>query len=104
MSGVMWAEFQLTKKQAVEIADRELWKKWNDKELVRMQLFQKRLLVPLDQFQMAVQRCIGRPVWTHELGMESSLFRIQKDFLKEDLPPSEEEILKMIPEDIIYTN
>lgn len=35
-------------------------------EIVSFQLFEKRLCMPFDQFQAAVESTLGRPVWTHE--------------------------------------
>ena len=54
-------------------------------------------IMPFDVFHLALEKTIGRPVFTHE-------FALNLDGLKEELfgeknPPTLEEILNMIPED-----
>jgi hypothetical protein len=58
---------QVTKEEAIAIFDSELWKNWSNEEKVKVQLFQKRLLMPFPEFHKALEKVLGRSIWTHEL-------------------------------------
>ena len=67
-------DLKLSKQQAIEMARNGSYKKWNDFELVQRQLFTARLFVPsFDIFHEAVEKVLGRPVWTHEFASSSNL-------------------------------
>ena len=60
---------QLTKEQAIACADNELWKSLDMNQRASFQLQQNLLCMPFEEFHKAVEKSLGRPVFTHELGM-----------------------------------
>lgn len=85
---------QLTKKQAIAIAENGEWKDWTDEEVVRFQLYQKRLCMDLSRFHKALEKVLGRPVFLHEMKDFESL---QQEYEGKKLAPTFEEIINMIP-------
>lgn len=55
-------------------------------EIVSFQLFEKRLCMPFDQFQAAVESALGRPVWTHEFASPKCLREEFLEKLRQDNP------------------
>ena len=60
---------QLTKKQAIAFHDNEQWKGMSYKQIATLQINQEILCVPFSVFHEAVEKTIGRPVFTHEFGV-----------------------------------
>lgn len=60
---------QLTRDEAVALYESGKWKTWPAAELAVFQLQQDRLCVPFDAFHGAVEKLLGRPVYTHEFGL-----------------------------------
>ena len=59
---------------------------------------QKTLLcMPFDVFHQAVEKTLGRPVYTHEFGLNYE--GIKAELLDGADPPSLEDILNLIPEE-----
>ena len=85
---------QLTKEQALEIAQSGIWKTWTDEEVVKFQLYQKRLCMDFSKFHEAIEKVLGRPVWTHEFAYPEFLQQEYEGFRPK---PSFEEIFNMIP-------
>jgi len=56
----------MTKKEALEFHDSGKWKDMSHKELALFQLKEEKLCVPFSTFHEAVEKAIGRPVFTHE--------------------------------------
>jgi hypothetical protein len=87
---------QLTREQAIAIAESKVWENWNDEQVVRFQLFQKYLCMPFDRFHQAIEKVLNRPVYTHEFGMMSAI-NLKKEYLGVKDPPTFEEIIDLIP-------
>lgn len=87
---------QLTKKQALAFYDSKVWETWTDEQIVRFQLFQRLLCIPFSRFHEAVEKVLGRPVFTHEFAAEG---HIEKEYLGEKPAPTFDEILALIPKD-----
>lgn len=87
---------QITKEQAIEIYDSGIWKEWSDEQIVRFQLFQDKLAVPFGRFHEAVEKVLGRSVWTHEFAGRDELVR---EYLGAKQAPTFDEIMNMIPEE-----
>lgn len=68
-----WAEVQVTKEQAIAIAESNIWKEWNSEQTVRFQLFQKRLCMDFSHFHGCVEDVLGRSVFTHEFADRDNL-------------------------------
>lgn len=94
---------QITKQQALAIYYSGVWKSWSDDEIVRFQLYQKRLAVEFRRFHEAVEAVLGRPVWTHEFADWKCL---QAKYEGERDAPTMDEIIDMIPVEkrILITN
>lgn len=88
---------QLTKEQAINLYDSGEWKDWTYEEIARFQLFQDRLCMPFAIFHEAIEKTLGRPVCTHEFGMNRS--GLEAELIGENDPPTFEEIINMIPEE-----
>lgn len=88
---------QLTKEEAVAFCDHKLYEKMNYKEKAVFQMLQDRLCMPFDVFHEAVEKTLGRPVFTHEFGLNSD--GLMKEILGEKEPPTFDEIVKMIPKE-----
>jgi len=87
---------QLTEEQAIAIYKGGEWKDWTLEEIAKIQLFQRRLCVPFEKFHEAIERVLGRPVYTHEFANMGSL---QAEYIGENDPPTLQEIIDMIPEE-----
>ena len=64
------------------------------RQIVDLQLPQKRLCVPFNVFQGAISAVLGRAVYTHEF---ANAERIKQEVFNGAEPPTFEEILAMIP-------
>ena len=87
---------KLTKEQATKLSESEWWLTQSPHDIVRFQLFEEMLCMPFAAFQEAVEKALGRPVFTHEFGLNWE--GLKKEFLGEAEPPTLEEIINMIPE------
>jgi hypothetical protein len=56
---------QFTKEEAIAFAKSEKWKHLNHDQLAWLLLYQERLCIPFDVGHEAVEKVLGRPVWTH---------------------------------------
>ncbi len=56
----------LTREEAIAKARTGWWNKATDKEIAKFQLGEECLCCPFDVFYRAVEKWLGRPVWTHE--------------------------------------
>jgi len=88
---------QFTKEQALDFAENRRWEGMNYNEIAAFQLEQNLLCMPWAVFHEAVEKALGRPVWTHEFGFN-------QEGLKQELAgacaaPSFADVLDMIPED-----
>ena len=89
----------ITKKTALKIAESEIWREWTDHEIVKFQLFEPRLCMPFDVFHAAIEKELGRSVFTHEFGSKHGVVGLKQEFLGEKEAPTLDEILGLIPAD-----
>ena len=59
---------QMTKKEAISFFDNKAWIFLNERERAELQINQDLLCMPFDVFLSAMEKTIGRPVFTHEFG------------------------------------
>jgi len=88
---------QMTSQQAIAFGQSRVWEEWTPEQICRLVLFQKCLPVPFSAFHEAIETCLGRPVFTHEFGM--NYVGIVKEFLGENPKPTLDEIFELIPAD-----
>lgn len=90
---------QFSEEEAKAISASRVWAEWTDVQILRLQLFQDRLCVPFGKYHAALERCLGRPVYTHT--MEFDKKKLVREFLSIAEVPSPEELMKLIPKDIL---
>lgn len=91
-----WAKTQLTKEQAIAFHESQQYSSMDAEQIVRFQLFQKRLCMPFDIFHEAIEKVLKRPVYTHEFAYRDNLIL---EYLGEKPTPTLEEIIDLIPAD-----
>lgn len=82
---------------AIALYQTEWWKEKTSREIAGIQLFTEELCCPFDVFHEAVEKALGRSVWTHEFGLNYD--GICREFLGEGDAPGFKEIMEMIPEE-----
>ena len=85
---------QITEQQAVALYDSGAWRDMTDRDRARFQIVQDRLCMPFDEFHGAVERTIGRPVFTHEFGLNRD--GLVAEILDGADPPSFAEVLAQL--------
>ena len=80
---------------AIALAGTNWWEGKSHREIAGFQLFTDELCCPFTVFHEALESSLGRPVWTHELGMNAD--GIRAEFNGEAESPSFEDILNLIP-------
>ena len=89
--------FQLTKEQAITLASSGAWRNWSDEEVVKFQLYQRLLCMDFGRFHEALEKVLGRPVWTHELGLDYK--GIVAEYEGKRGKPTMEQIVGLIPKE-----
>ena len=84
----------MTREQAVALHDSKFWEALDPVARAEFQLQEARLCMPFDVFHAAVEKALGRPVWTHEFGDRASLLA---ELHKQKPPRTMQEILDLIP-------
>ena len=88
---------KFTKAEAIAYADSGAWQDLSDRELVAMQLHHVQCCMPFEVFHGAVERVLGRPVWTHEFAGDGWQ-RITDEFNGVRGAPSLSEIIGQLTE------
>ena len=88
---------QLTKEEAIAFYDNKLYEEMDYKQRAMFQMQQDRLCMPFDVFHESIEKALGRPVFTHEFGLNRK--GLMKELLGEKEPPTFEEIIGLIPEE-----
>lgn len=91
-----WAEVQLTREQAIAMAETGVWQHWTAEQVVRFQLFQERLCMDFGHFSKSISEVLGRPVYTHEFAC-SNRDNLVLEYLGERPTPTLDEIIDLIP-------
>lgn len=60
---------EIEEEVAIKLGNSGWWKDKTHEEIVRFQLFTAQLCMPFGEFHGAVEKCLGRPVFTHEFGL-----------------------------------
>jgi hypothetical protein len=83
----------MTKEEAIKLYESKFWETMTYAERAKFQMFEKLLCMPFNVFHEAVEKTLGRPVWTHEFAGD----RLKKELLGQSPAPSMEDIMNMIP-------
>jgi hypothetical protein len=86
----------MTKEQAIELYESNFWEDMTYAERAKFQMFEEKLCMPFGVFHEAVEKALGRPVFTHEFGI--NMDGLKKELLGEMDAPTLEDIIDMIPE------
>lgn len=84
----------MTRDEAIALHDSKFWEAMSYEERAKFQLFEPLLCMPFGVFHEAIEKTLGRPVYTHEFGHMEGL---RKELLGEAPAPSMEEIISLIP-------
>lgn len=87
----------MTKEKALKLYNSKFWETMSHKERAMFQFFEPRLCMPFSVFHEAMEKTLGRGVYTHEFGMNYE--GLKKELLGEKAAPTLEEIINLIPED-----
>lgn len=90
--------YQLTKKQAINLHNSKFWESWDDRKIAEFQMMQDLLCVPFSRFHEAMEKTLGRSVWTHEFA-SSNRDKLMAELFDGKEPPSLKEIMDLIPEE-----
>ena len=64
---------QMTREQAVAFGESKRWEELDYFERAMLQIEQHRLCIPFDIFHEAIEKALGRPVFTHEFSHREAL-------------------------------
>ena len=100
----MSPKISIGKEKAIKLYYSKWWEGLSHRKIAEFQLFTAELSCPFDVFHEAVEKSLGRPVFTHEFGLNYD--GICREFLGEKEPPTMNEILNLIPQEklIVVTN
>ncbi len=87
----------MTKEQAIALFESKFWEPMSYVERATFQLFERKLCMPFGVFHEAVEKALGRPVYTHEFGL--NLDGLKKELMGENPAPTIEQIINIIPVD-----
>ena len=87
----------MKKDEAIKLYKTEFWKDMSFRDRAVFQMTEKSLCMPFGVFHEAVEKTIGRPVFTHEFGLNWD--GLMKEILGEAPHPAITDIMDLIPED-----
>lgn len=87
---------RMTLEQAVALAESRWWETCSDYDIALFQLHEDRLCLPFERFHEAVEKALGRPVFTHEFGTLGHA-GLCRELLGDKPRPSFADILALIP-------
>ena len=88
---------KLTKEQAIALHDAQFWEPMTHRQRAEFQLRAELLCMPFGVFHEAVEKSLGRPVFTHEFGLNWDGLR--RELAGEQSPPTMAQVLELIPAD-----
>jgi hypothetical protein len=83
------------KEKAIELYETRWWEGKRDTEIAGFCLAVRELCCPFDVLHQSLENSLGRPVWTHELGL--NLQGILNEFHGTESAPTFEQIVELIP-------
>ena len=87
----------MTREEAISLSESKFWEGMTLRERAVFQINEPLLCMPFEVFHEAVEKTIGRPVFTHEFGLNYE--GIKNEIMNRAPPPTMEEIINMIPEE-----
>ena len=86
---------EITKEQAIELGKSEFWEKMTQEEIAEFQINTDALCMPFGVFHQAMEIALGRPVWTHEFGI--NVDGLRAELRGDKLPRTLQKIMDLIP-------
>jgi hypothetical protein len=86
---------QLIRDEAIALFESGAWKQWSAPQRAAFQMVQDFLCMPFGEFHKAVEEALGRPVYTHEFGLNRD--GLMKEMAGIASAPSVAEILALLP-------
>lgn len=88
----------INRDMAIQLSESRFWETMTNREIAEFQLMVRKLCMPFGVFHKALEKALGRPVWTHEMGLnwEGLLEELRGNRDK----PTMEEIINLLPESI----
>lgn len=86
----------MTKDEAIAMCKSGWWKGKTPQEIVAFQLYEDRLCMDFSDFHAAVEKALGRPVYTHEFGLNRD--GLKAEFEGKRGPATTEEIIGQLTE------
>lgn len=86
---------KLTRAQAVALYESKFWEPMGYLERATFQLLEDRLCMPFGVFHEAIEKVLGRPVFTHEFGLSRD--GLIRELLEGAPRPTMAEIIGLIP-------
>jgi len=81
--------------KAIALAESHWWELCTDREIAEFQMFTVELCLPFARFHEALEKAIGRPVFTHEIAMNFD--GLAAELRGEREAPTLQEIIDLIP-------
>ncbi len=95
MSNVREMRKSIGREAAINLAESGWWKGRPAREVAEFQMFTNELCMDWSAFQAAMEETLGRPVFTHEFGLDWD--GLARELLGEREAPSMSAILALIP-------
>lgn len=87
----------MTKDEAIALADSKFWEAMSYRDRAVFQMNAELLCMPFGVFHEAMEKTLGRPVWTHEFGFNKD--GLMRELNGEQPAPTMQEIIDLIPAD-----
>jgi hypothetical protein len=84
----------VSEQEAIALYDSQWWKTKTPREIAEFQLDEDRLCIPFDKFQEAMEKALGRPVWTHEFAFRD---RLRAELAGTRVAPTMQDIIELVP-------
>lgn len=88
---------RIGKQEAINLYNSGWWAGKTDRELAIFQMLTEELCMPFDRFHEALTKALGRPVWTHELGLNWQ--GLMEELIGGKPAPTMREIMELIPKE-----
>lgn len=85
----------MTKNEAMALYESKFWEQMSFRDRAMFQMFEDLLCMPFDVFHEAIEKALGRPVFTHEFGLNREGLR--RELLGESPAPTMGDIIALIP-------
>jgi hypothetical protein len=85
----------MTKDEAIALANTRWWENADPSQVAIFQINEPLLCCPFGVFHEAVEKHLGRPVWTHEFASDG----LKSEIMRDREAPTMAQILDLIPKE-----